>query len=208
MKLKSLKKCLVESLTEQQRLSLITLLSIVYKPFRLVSTSSEYLKSCDTATFFGFLHKLMFGDWERNVNKSISRVMENISQLKEILIGVPITIIFHGQDSNGNKSYPQMPNGLKICNIILKDVKVTVHAWERFCERFCPTVLIPNKVADLLQTSFDRSQATKLRRGYETIRLMNNSYQAQYFYDKKIYCRFVVSGTSNSYILKTVEIPY
>lgn len=205
---KQLKKVIIDSLTEQERLSFVTLLSIFFKPSKLVDSSSMYLESCEVKTFFGFLHKLLFGEWVFNTQSSAVKIFENLDEIKKALEGVPTTITFSRKTDSNPAVYPQIPKKLQVNNETIRAVWVTVHAWERFCERFRLKQLGSAEIADLLTASFCRAKPVELKKGYRIIRFINNKLEdTQYFFDTVKGCRFVVVRQNEKFVLKTVEIP-
>ncbi|MBM3206652.1 MAG: hypothetical protein FJZ43_03460 [Candidatus Staskawiczbacteria bacterium] len=204
---KKMKKDLIDSLNEKQRLSMITLLSIYYRPQRPVTTSSEYLKSCEVPTFFGFLHKLIFNEWFYEDHASALKVVQNISKIKETLKGVPITITF--KESGDSFSVPpRIPKDFTIDNETLANVWVTEHAWKRFWERFFPKELNSEKVAEAIKKSFFQAKIVTLTRGHGVLRIIRNRFhEAQYFFNALDNCRFVVIFREDKHLLITVEIP-
>lgn len=207
---KQLKRDLISSLAEPERIALVNLLSKVSRPLKPVNTSSMYLQHCETPTLFGFLYKQLFGDW-KFTGEAVAEVMRNIDQLRTMLRqGSTATDFLETlkDTRNGVMSSPLMPRSLRISNRKLQDVWVSMHAWERFYERFCPRNASTERVVQSIQESFSRAKPVKLKQGFETIRFINNHFeQAQYFLDKSRHCRFVVVAEDNKFFLKTVEVP-
>lgn len=207
---KQLKRDLISSLTEPEKIALVNLLSKVSRPLKPVNTSSMYLQHCETPTLFGFLYKQLFGEWKYGGEAAI-KVMNNIDQLRAMLRqGSTATDFLETlkDTHNGVMSFPLMPRSLRINNRKLQDVLVSMHAWKRFYERFCPKNADTERVVQSIQRSFSRAKPVKLKQGFETIRFINNHFEeAQYFFDKPRHCRFVVVVEDNKFVLKTVEVP-
>ena len=105
---------------------------------------------------------------------------------------------------------PQIPSNLQIINEEIGCVFVTIHAWERFCERWYPETKASRsiKIANCLQRSFARAKKVELKGHHAVQRMVNNNFEeADYFFDSRMNCRFVVSAKQGRKILLTVEVP-
>lgn len=207
-KVVDLKRDLIESLTEAERLALISLLGKISKPTKIALSPSSYLQQCETPTFFGFLHKYLFGKWVWDGCASVKKVMDGIDQLKAMLRTAVLTVEFPEYFNHCFAEPPRMPEGLKLNNFFMANVAIDKHAWERFCERFCPKRIDSDKVVDLLVKSFSRAKPVTLENCYMVLRLINNNYTpAQYFLDKTLNCRFVIISRDEKLTVTTAEIP-
>lgn len=105
---------------------------------------------------------------------------------------------------------PDIPNGFTISNKYMRDVSVTIHAWQRFFDRF----LVPHEkrvTVDLMkkrmQISFARAEEVELPSAIVTKRLIDSGFKrARYFTDEQSILRFVVSEVP-PYSILTIERP-
>ena len=191
-----LKQQLNSSLSVQERTVLAKLLG-EFTGFR-GKTFFWHLDNTSANTLFGFLHKKMFGSSD-NEDRTFVKVMENLDALKKILRDVPL--------------YPQIPRKMKIFNKEMGEVFVSIHAWERFCEKFCnywkENDLTTEKVADALQRCFSRAKITKLSPRIIVRRIIDSGFkEAEYLLNQDMHCRFVVQSEDSNKLLVTVEVPF
>ena len=197
------KQKILESLTDRELAGLIELLGRV-RPLRNPPLRKyEYLANFDTNTLVGVLHKHLFGFWE-TTNEAFRDVLENIEGVQKILAEIPL------KDYKPETGRPKLPDGLSVCNKEAGTVPVSIHAWERFCDRWYPEVksLSPDRIAVSLQNAFVRAKKEDIGIAYATLRTINNQFKrAEYFFDQAMNCRFVVVDNGGKFNLATVEHP-
>ena len=193
---------LLDSLSAEQRYILVRWLASVARPKIPDSSNRKYLDSIEAATLFSLLHKKLFGEY-RCDGAVAATVLGHLDQVKQMLQAEIPNHTFP-TDSLG---CPILPDGLLVHNASVRNVAVSLHAWRRFCQRFC-SKKNPATVARLLQAEFDNSVMLSLETRPELIRLINNKgVPAEYFFDPSQGCRFVVVQKDDKHILTTVERP-
>lgn len=186
------KSVLLDSLESENVTALMKLLNQMTG--KRCKTLAGYLNQMSADTLFGLLHRELFGGFDQG-EQAYKRILDNLGLLKERLRKISL--------------YPPILYQMKVKNEVAGEVIVTVHAWERFCQRFHHGGTEQEVVAKSLIESFARARATALSKYHEVVRLLNNELAvAEYFLDKKLNCRFVVSVERNLKSLMTVEIPH
>ena len=134
----------------------------------------------------------------------IEAVMANISKLKKLLNG--------NQSANRTvlrrNSFvgPAFPGRFTILNGSIGEVRVTRHAWERFCKRFGPklNVYTQEHCIDQLRRRFLKATEGGVGEVSKVLGLLNNNFApVRYFYNSGPNIVFVV--LEKDLVLKTVK---
>ncbi|GEM_PF-4653446 len=198
-----LKEKLLDSLTRREVAGFVELLSKIKRPF---GDSRAFLMSIDTRELLGILHYRLFGEWDLT-SSGFCKVMENLNEVKRVLGEIPLKPAL----VETLHEIPQMPRRLQIENEEAGSVFVTIHAWKRFYECYCPKSksLKQKEIIARLRRSFANARQVHLEGSYEALRTIKNKFTpAKYFLNREMNCRFVVSLQEDENCLLTVERPF
>lgn len=203
------KKELQKALSDDERSVLFSLVTLEHGPPRDAPRHS--FNNVDATIVCRLLHQGLFGTRESG-ERAQQKILENLDGIKDFLLRSKSKV--EAKEASRALWYP-MPEGLRAHNKDTGEIPVTIHAWERFCERFCPPTHSLDKVMADLKDSFQRAAPKELKHRWRAIdRIVNNNGEPTlYFFDSKLGCRFVVVKKAADWFqgagwyIVTAEIP-
>ena len=204
MDVATISKHLWEMLTDEERGTF----GVLLKNFTGTNPYKKFWRPVDPSTIVAFLHKQFFGTVELD-SEAREKVMQNLAMVSQMLPKncAPVAV-------TSKSACPKMPFTLHLHNRNIGDVLVSVHAWDRFHQRFFSIVGDAGKLKEQLEQCFARANLSRMHGEtltHSIVRLKrlikNGGQEAKYLLDSKTGCRFIVTDREGIPTLVTAEIP-